>query len=119
MKYSMFTKILAMTLAVLTLTAGLLGGAGLAFAKNVGVCGEEYNSWLSRCREEEAMRLATALAESYATRTLGGFTRQELQIIGWGNDPEDIGRMRSLTDGSWCYSTAWCMRRTIQKPLMA
>ena len=103
MKYSMFTKILAMTLAVLTLTAALLGGAGLAFAKNVG---EEYNSWLSRCREEEAMRLATALAESYATRTLGGFTRQELQIIGWGNDPEDIGRMRSLTDGSWCYSIA-------------
>ncbi len=103
MRYNGFVKSIAFILAAITLALAVCSGAGIVFSVGAGLYGQNYDSWYKEYREEEAERLATALAESYATRSLGGFTRQEQQTIGWGNDPRDIGMWRDLTEGSWCY----------------
>ena len=106
MRNNAFMKTVAVVLAVLSLAVVVISSIGILFSVNTGLFGADYATWQQRYQEDEAYRLAVALAESYATRALGGFTRQEQKYIGWGNEPEKIGLMRDLTKGSWCYTVA-------------
>lgn len=104
MKHSIFLKAVAVVLAACALTVALGSGFGVALAASSGLYTTDYDTWQTERFRSRAEGLATALAESYAARTLSGLSVQELEQINWGNSWQTIGMWHDLGAAQWCYT---------------
>ena len=103
MKHSIALKAIAFLLAACTLLATVAGCVGVIALAGQGLLTVDYNTWENQFYEVRAQRLAECAAESYAARSLGNLTAQQLRMIGWGNSQSDLSGMFGMSPDSWGY----------------
>ena len=106
MKHSIALKIVAVVLAACGLTVALGSALGVILVAEAGLYSSDYETWHNEFYRERAESLATATAESYAARSMSGFTVEELQSFGWGNSWQTLGNWQNLDTTDWCYTVA-------------
>ena len=104
MKHHICFKILAIFLAVVALTVTVASGAGIVAITSQGLYSVEYDQWVEGFYEIRTENLAQAVAESYAARTLGNLSMNELEVINWGNSQLELSRMWNIDSIGWGYS---------------
>ena len=104
MKHSIVLKAVAMVLASCALTVILGSSLGIAMIANAGLYGESYELWQESYYRQEAEDLAMAVAESYAARNVGNLSKEELDVVGWGNSWQTLGAWHGVSPENWCYT---------------
>ena len=104
MKHSVTLKFIAVVLAACSLTIVLGSAFGVILVAEAGLYDAQHGDWMSYVYQEKAEALATGLAESYAVRSRGGFSKEELQHIGWGNSWQTLGMWQDLGAVEWFYT---------------
>ena len=104
MKHSVILKFIAVFLAACALTLALASGFGVLMVADAGLYEQDFDTWYADMQNRLAEALAEQLIGSYAARIHGGFTKNELAVLNWGNSWQTIGSWFDLPEDSWCYS---------------
>ncbi len=103
MKHSVVLKFVAILLAACALTVTIGSALGVFLLAEQGLYTKSYQEWQENHYQNLAHGLGSAMAESYAARSLSNFNQEELRYISWGNTPETIGSWWAVEDSNWCY----------------
>ena len=103
MRHSVVFKFAAILLAACALTVALGSGFGVFALAQERLYTADYDQWKEQFYEVVSQGLGSAMAESYAARSLSNCSLDELRYINWGNTPETIGGWWSVDASDWRY----------------
>jgi len=103
MKYSLFTKAVALLLTACCLLAAGLCAVGIYACSELGLYNNNLEAVLELNHRSKAETLSEQLAYAYAARTYSDMPSWMLKNYSYHNDLEQISHLYSLVPGKWSY----------------